>query len=266
MKSPFPGMDPYLEQHWGDVHQAFITYLRDAIQLRLPGDLRARMQERVFIELPEEGRHESYPDVRVFEYPRKKSTAGEGDAPGAPAIAVAEPVLVDLGLAMRTESFIEVIDVKSGHRVVTTIEVLSPSNKRAGEGQRLYLQKRKDMHRGGVNTVEIDLLRTGERLLPIDPDRIPPTHRTTYQVWAWRANDANRIAVYGIPLRERLPAIPIPLRMTDDDVVIDLQPILDQCYRNGGYDDLDYRATPTPPLPDDDADWAKALLSAQGLR
>ncbi|MGO9470092.1 MAG: DUF4058 family protein, partial [Isosphaeraceae bacterium] len=20
MKSPFPGMDPYLERHWGDVH------------------------------------------------------------------------------------------------------------------------------------------------------------------------------------------------------------------------------------------------------
>src|SRR4051812_6345261 len=112
MNSPFPGMDPYLEQHWGDVHQAFITYLRDAIQLRLPGDLRARMQERVYIELPDEGRHESYPDVRVFEYPRREPGTGEVADPGGPAVAVAEPVLVDLGLAMRTESFIEVIDVK----------------------------------------------------------------------------------------------------------------------------------------------------------
>ena len=40
MTSPFPGMDPYLEQHWGDVHQAFITYLRDTLQLRLPANLR----------------------------------------------------------------------------------------------------------------------------------------------------------------------------------------------------------------------------------
>jgi hypothetical protein len=23
--SPFPGMDPYLERYWGDVHDAFIT-------------------------------------------------------------------------------------------------------------------------------------------------------------------------------------------------------------------------------------------------
>src|SRR6478672_9675086 len=115
MKSPFPGMDPYLEQHWGDVHQAFITYLRDALQLRLPVDLRARMQERVFIELPEEGRHESYPDVRVFEYPGRPSERGEGAPAENSGIAVAEPVLIDLGLATKTESFIEVIDVKSGH-------------------------------------------------------------------------------------------------------------------------------------------------------
>ena len=40
MKSPFPGMDPYLEQHWGDVHQAFVTYLRDSLQPQLPGGLR----------------------------------------------------------------------------------------------------------------------------------------------------------------------------------------------------------------------------------
>jgi hypothetical protein len=25
MQSPFPGMDPYLEQHWGDVHHNLIS-------------------------------------------------------------------------------------------------------------------------------------------------------------------------------------------------------------------------------------------------
>ncbi len=58
-----------------------------------------------------------------------------------------------------TEGYIEIVDVKSGHRVVTTIEVLSPTNKRPGEGQRLYLQKQADMKQAGVNIVEIDLLR-----------------------------------------------------------------------------------------------------------
>jgi len=266
MRSPFPGMNPYLEQHWGDVHQAFITYLRDSLQPQLPSDLRARMQERVYIELPEDGRHGSYPDIRVFEYPGRRAATGELAASEEGGIAVADPVLVDLGIEAKTESYIEVIDVKSGHRVVTTIEVVSPSNKRAGEGQRLYLQKRQDMKRGGVNTVEIDLLRAGERLLPIDPERVPASHRTAFQAWIWRATDANRIAIYRVPLRERLPAIPIPLRPDDANVLIDLQAILDQCYRNGGYDDIDYRVSPSPPLDADDAAWADALLREQGLR
>ena len=53
MKSPFPGMDPYLVRHWGDVHQSAITYIRDSLQPRLPSDLRARAQERVFIDVPD---------------------------------------------------------------------------------------------------------------------------------------------------------------------------------------------------------------------
>ena len=84
MKSPFPGMDPYLERHWGDVHQAVVTYIRDWLQSRLPGDLRAQMQERVYIEIPDARRAEYYPDVRVIERPRRAPAAGS-------ATAVAEP-------------------------------------------------------------------------------------------------------------------------------------------------------------------------------
>jgi Protein of unknown function (DUF4058) len=76
MKSPFPGMDPYLERHWGDVHQSAITYIRDWLQPRLPGDLRARAQERVFIDVPDPLRGEYYPDVRVVERPGRSQVAG----------------------------------------------------------------------------------------------------------------------------------------------------------------------------------------------
>ena len=41
IKSPFPGMNPYLEQHWRDVHARLITYASDAIQAQLPPGLRA---------------------------------------------------------------------------------------------------------------------------------------------------------------------------------------------------------------------------------
>jgi hypothetical protein len=56
MASPFPGMDPYLEQHWGDVHQSLIIYAGDHLQKLLPKDLRARVEERVFVESAQDTR------------------------------------------------------------------------------------------------------------------------------------------------------------------------------------------------------------------
>ena len=64
--SPFPGMDPYLESHWGDIHHRLVNYACDAIQPHLPGDLYARMEERVYVESPQE-LAARYPDVRVVE-------------------------------------------------------------------------------------------------------------------------------------------------------------------------------------------------------
>ncbi len=195
MKSPFPGMDPYLERHWGDVHQALVTYIRDWLQDRLPLDLRARMQERVYIEHPEFGRRECYPDVRVLERPRGSSRSA-ATALAEPAtttetgngeVVPAEPLVIHLDIEPVTEGYIEIVDVKSGHRVVTTIEVLSPTNKRPGEGQELYLQKQADTKRAGVNIVEIDLLREGQRVLLAVPALIPPSHRTAYQICIWRS-------------------------------------------------------------------------------
>ena len=273
MKSPFPGMDPYLERHWGDVHQALVTYIRDHLQASLPGDLRARMQERVYIESPD-WRHEYYPDVRVIERPRH-STAGGGTAVAEPASVTqaedglpspAEPIVIHLDTEPVTEGYIEIVNVKSGHRVITSIEVLSPANKHAGEGQRLFLQKRQDMTRAGVNTVEIDLLRGGDRVLMIPTEQIPPSHRTDYQICIWRASQPGSVFVYRAPLRERLPMIPIPLRPSDSDAWLDIQAVVEQCYRNGGYDDIDYTDEPEPRLKRADAAWADALLREQGRR
>src|SRR3954453_13292513 len=111
MKSPFPGIDPYLEQNWGDVHHAFITYLRDSFQSQLPPHLRARMQERDYIELPEGLRREYDPDFRVIEDPAPRAGQRMGVAEEPSGVAVAEPLLIDLDVEPRTETFIEVIDV-----------------------------------------------------------------------------------------------------------------------------------------------------------
>jgi hypothetical protein len=275
MKSPFPGMDPYLERHWGDVHQAVVTYIRDWLQSRLPVDLRARMQERVYIEIPDVRRGEYYPDVRVIERPRRSEATGTATAVAeAPSgtqtdddeSVPTEPILIHIEIEPVTESYIEIVDVKSGHRVVTTVEVLSPPNKRPMEGQRHYLKQQDELKLAGVNTVEIDVLRGGDRVLMVPQELVPKSRRTAYQVCVWRATQQDTFAVYPITLRERLPVISIPLRPDDRDVRLNLQAILDQCYRNGGYDDIDYRGEPDPPLSPDDASWADALLREQGRR
>jgi len=274
MKSPFPGMDPYLERHWGDVHLRVVTYTCDWLQSRLPGDLRARMQERVYIELPDARRGEYYPDVRVIERPRRSPGSGSATAVAEPENATeivdgpvpVEPILIHLDIEPITEGYVEIVDVKSGHSVVTAIEVLSPTNKRPTEGQRLYLKKRDDRKLAGVNTVEIDLLRGGERVVMVPPQLVPPSHRTAYQVCIWRAARPDTFAIYPVRMRERLPVISIPLRPADREVPLALQAVLDQCYRNGGYDDIDYRGEPDPPLPADDASWADILLREQARR
>ena len=44
MKSPFPGMDPDLEDpaFWQDFHQSFNTYWRDAVAEALPDNYEVR--------------------------------------------------------------------------------------------------------------------------------------------------------------------------------------------------------------------------------
>lgn len=264
MPSPFPGMDPYLEQFWRDIHARCIIYAADQLQARLPADLRARVEERVFVEPVFGATRSVYPDIRVV-----KRGRGPAAAPAVGAeLEVAEPLVIFLPDEPVTESSIAIIDVGSGRRVVTVIEILSLSNKSPGEGQELYRRKQRELKDGQVNLVEIDLVRAGDRILSVGPSRIPASHRTPYQVCVYRATAALPCyEVYRVPLRERLPAIRIPLRPTDPDVPLDLQALIDQCYRNGGYDeDLDYEAEPDPPLDATDASWADALLRQAGRR
>ena len=146
-ENPFPGMNPYLELRWGDVHAALITYCRDMLQESLPDSLRARMQERVFIEAeaPEHSRSIP-PDVHVYE--RSHSAAECAGTSGATAIA--EPVVIHLPKWEARESYLEIIDARSGGRVITIVEFLSRSNKAHGPGRTLYLEKQSNAQDAGL--------------------------------------------------------------------------------------------------------------------
>ncbi|HLX60877.1 MAG TPA: DUF4058 family protein [Planctomycetota bacterium] len=276
MKSPFPGMDPYLEYHWGDVHQRLITYICDEIQPKLPHELFARTAERVYLNTP--GSQRYFPDVRIVSEPE---TAYAVEAPAAEikeapsdAAAVEEPfvepaanpVIVPLDCEELTESFIEVVDAKTERKVISVIEVLSPSNKAQGEGRSQYCRKREECRGGGVNFIEIDLLRDGERNLTAPEERIPLSHHTPYRICVWRATQPLVTELYAVSLRQRIPPFRIPLRMDDSDLELDLQPLLERCYINGRYERIDYTKEPIPPLSPVEARWADELLRAAKLR
>jgi hypothetical protein len=257
-------MGPYLEQFWGDVHHTMINRSRAAIQKQLPGDLVARVDERVFVEPSDALPRTIVADVRIVEREQRKEPliqAGNG-------IAVAEPLVVHIEQDEPVrQGFIEIIDLKSGRRVITVIEILSPSNKVLGPGRELYLKKHQELRDGNVSLVEIDLLRSGSRVLCAPFELIPEGHRTPYAVCVRRSWKPRALEYYRLPLRERLPVFRIPLRQADDDVLLDLQAVLDECWDEGRYgDDIDYRADPDPPLTGDDASWADSLLRDLGRR
>jgi hypothetical protein len=256
-------MDPYLEQFWPDIHARLIIYAVDQIQTQLPTGLRARVEERVYLESPQGNERSMYPDIRVVERGNGQGTTLKTEG----GVGVAEPLEIWLGDEPVTETFIEIIDAGSGHRVITVIEFLSLSNKKPGEGQTLYLKKQKEMLEGKVNLVEIDLLRPGQRVLSVSSHLIPPFYRTSYQICVRRGWQLDKARIYRAPLSERLPIIKIPLRPDDPEALLDLQALITQCYQNGRYEgDIHYKADPDPPLDPPEAEWADQLLRSQGWR
>ena len=101
--------------------------------------------------------------------------------PAGPDMATAEPLVLDLGDDPVTEGLLQILDTRSGGRVVTVIDVLGPSNKRSGEGQRLYRQQQQECLDARVNLVEIDLLRDGQRVLAVPEHRVPECARSPYR-------------------------------------------------------------------------------------
>ena len=74
--NPFPGMNPYLERHWGDIHHSLIQYARDQLSEQLPDALRARVEERVFLEDDSGWIRNIYPDVRIIQRRTSEFTPG----------------------------------------------------------------------------------------------------------------------------------------------------------------------------------------------
>ncbi len=262
MPSPFPGMDPYLEAHWGDIHHRLVNYACDAIGEQLPGDLVARMEERVYIESHGE-LAVRYPDVRVVE---QSDVPGVTVAPAPENVAVADPLVLEVFSEPVKEGFVEIREAGGEGRVITVIEVLSLANKASGKGHTEYEKKQQHIQAAEVNLVEIDLLRSGNWTVMTREKAVPEAKRSPYRVSVWRPGHPTTFEFYHATLRERLPAIRVPLRESDREVVLDLQALIDRSYRFGRYENTDYSVDADPPLEGADAEWAASLLREKGLR
>lgn len=259
-RSPFPGMDPYLERRWGDVHLRLCAHVSAALQPILPAGLRARGQERVILETMGGERLQSFEaDGLVLQGSHRESGESEADS-----VATVEPVYVRHIPRLIRDRWIHILDTKDRNRVITAIEILSPGNKAAGTLNRRYRRKLERYTEAGVNIVEIDLLRSSRKRLEVRTEELPPEKRAAYLTCVQRATDEETWEVYPMPLRQPLPVVPIPCRPTDGDVPLALQPIIERIYVEGGHDDIDYSRPPSPPLGPEDEAWARQLVGAAG--
>ena len=267
MPSPFPGMDPYLEHPalWPGVHQGLITYMQAALNTLLPPHYVADIGERLYVVQPERS---IYPDVVVIEHPSDLPLAAQG-GPGASGAAVSDPpwILTLYPVEMR-EVFIEILTTGDESRVVTVIEVLSPSNKTAGTpGRDLYLTKQRELLRSQTHLIELDFLHYGEHTIAPPRERLLEQGTWDYIVSLHRGGQGYRYEVWAVTLRQRLPRIRVPLAEDTPDVVLDLQTIFDRCYDAAAYARrLDYHRDPPISLSQDNAAWVTALLRERGLR
>jgi len=227
MPSPFPGMDPYLEDEvlWPVFHRQLIQSLHQILQPSLIDRYRERVNQRqyvteqaLFTSVVREEHHEDYIEIRQ----------------------------------------------RSDGRLITLVDVVSPANKLMPAGRAAYLAKRCEGKNAKANLVEIDLVLQGQPTLEYSRDGLPDWD---YAVTVTRSTQPDRYEIYTTTLQKRLPRFRLPLASDDRDTVLDLHTAFTRCYDQGGFAaKIDYRKEPGTPLIDEDRKWLYEVLKQQKLR
>lgn len=259
MPSPFPGMNPYLELPvlWAEFHSRLIVAISDALTPQLQPNYYVAVETRSYLDTDAADLLIGIPDAVIL--PTVDATAKVQST----IAAQVRPQQVRLPMPSEVkERYLEVREVGT-HAVITAIEVLSPKNKRNGEGRAAYERKRLRILGSASHLVEIDLLRENPPMPMIGADA-----SSDYRIVVSRASTRPMADLYGFRLPEPIPAFALPLKSEDEAVEVKLQDILLDLYERGSYAvRIDYRQ-PVPPLkllPAEQA-WVDAVLVSSRQR
>jgi hypothetical protein len=263
MPSPFPGMDPYLEQptFWSSFHSRLIVALADTLAPQLRPRYYVEVETRTYTDIPDGSELlVGIPDAVVLS--NKQSSTETAGTEGAAIATQSSPQQVVLPMPTEIrERYLEVREVGSD-AVITVVELLSPKNKRQGKGRDVYEDKRQLILGSASHLVEIDLQR-GDAPLPIQGS-VQLAH---YRVLVSRAEKRPQADLYTVTVREPLPRFPLPLKAPEESVLVDLSEIFQGVYDRASYDlRIDYRESPPPPpFSVEDQEWIQELLRSERL-
>lgn len=267
MPTPFPGMDPYLEKPtgWSNVHTRLIVALADNLTAKIRPRYYVSVEERTYLLQSDEMDKIMRPDVGIVRESApiyEAALAGTAVSPLLEAQPTARPITVTLPMPEEVrERFLEVRLVDDG-RLVTAVEILSPTNKQSGKGRQLYAEKRQAILESETHLVEIDLLRAGK-----PPEFIPASQLSHYYILVSRAEQRPSATLIPFAVQQSIPTFRLPLLPGDDEPEVDLGQILHALYDRAGFDlRIDYKQAPEPPFAEKDTAWIDALLKNTGLR
>jgi hypothetical protein len=251
-------MDPWIENPdlWPDFHNSLITAIRDTLNPLVIPRYVVRVESRTTVLTGLDVDQLYRPDVAVRVVSPTAPALEGGVAVLERVVAKPFQVVVPLAEDEIEETFLSILEVP-GRKLVTTIEVLSPTNKKTKDARAEYLDKRRNLIRSGVNFVEIDLLRAGEPM-PLR-DSPPPSD---YRILICRRRMSRAADLYGFFYTDPIPSIAIPLLPEDAEPTLDLNAVLHALMDRARYDlSIDYHQPPMPPLRPEDKSWAAKIVA-----
>jgi len=245
-------MNPYFERAplWRGFHTTFLIHLRELLVSAVVPRYIVGLEENLVIDSPEV-------DSEVFAVVDVGISEGDRSLPPMETVpAIGAPITGTIVLASPIRYKRRWLTIRDSERrkIVTVIELLSPSNKRAGKNRTRSLAKRERILRSTAHLVEIDLLRGGPRM------PVAGLPACDYLIAVSRRWERPRVGLWPFNVRDRLPKLHVPLRKNDPEVVIELKPLLDRIYDGGGYAYEIYKRPPEPPLSNLDATWAMQFI------